>query len=139
MFIDVGACAGVAGRLSHIQQCQAKAGSVQDVLELLTGRRNSSAGAGPGSGDNVALAALNGCLGNVKALTQAMEACRKGIFQAWQVCDCCTALRRSSLPRNCAFHGTGCSCTGGYVSGMTSPSAQVSFAMVYMHASCSST
>lgn len=84
----------MAHKLSRIQQCQAKATCVQDVLELLGGSRpNSSSGsnaavgaaAATSSSSSAAAVALRGCLGTVRALVKAMEASKKDIFVAWQV------------------------------------------------------
>lgn len=93
---------GVADKLSHIQQCQARASSVQDVLELLAGSRASSSSssgsstaaasaAASAANSSAAAVALRGCLGTVKALVKAMETSKKDTFQAWQVrWDCLT-------------------------------------------------
>jgi hypothetical protein len=79
----------VADKLSQIKQCQARASSVQDVLELLVGSRGGStaaaSAAASAASSNAAAVALRGCLGTVKALVKAMETSRKDIFQAWQV------------------------------------------------------
>lgn len=92
--------AGVADKLSQLQHCQAKASSVQEVLQLLVGRPTSSSGgsmsgskaAGTAAAETeasstAAAAALGGCLGTVKALVKAIDAAKRDIFAAWQVCE----------------------------------------------------
>lgn len=91
-----GAGAGVADKLSRVQQCQSRASSVQDVLELLVDNRTSSCSASSGAAaasaaaasaasSSAAAVALRGCVGTVKSLVKAMEASKKDMFQAWQV------------------------------------------------------
>jgi hypothetical protein len=98
----------VADKLSHIQQCQAKATSVQDVLELLVGNRATSStisgssaaasAAASAAGSTVAAAvALRGCLGTAKALLKAMEASKKDMFQNWQVRHICLLSTNGGL------------------------------------------
>lgn len=71
---------------------------MQDVLELLVGRRASSSGGSSGGGStaaasaaasaassNAAAVALRGCLGTVRELVKTMELSKKEIFQSWQV------------------------------------------------------
>lgn len=81
--------ARVADKMSRLMQCQAKANSVQDILQLLTCRGSSKCStAAPAAADDAgsaAAAALRGCLGTATLLLQALAAHKKEVFQAWQV------------------------------------------------------
>jgi hypothetical protein len=81
--------AGVADKMSRLMQCQAKASSVQDILQLLTCKNSmKSDSAAPAAADNAtspAAAALRGCLGTATSLLQALAAQKKEAFQVWQV------------------------------------------------------
>jgi hypothetical protein len=91
--------AGVADKMSQLMQCQAKASSVQDILQLLTCKGSSgkasltAPAAAADDAGNPAAAALRGCLGTASSLLQAVTAHKKEVFQAWQVrlLDSCAA------------------------------------------------
>jgi hypothetical protein len=77
-------------------QCQAKASSVQEVLQLLVGggRVRSATASGPTASittveaavhDSPAVAALRGCVGTAASLVKAIEQTKCDVFEAWQV------------------------------------------------------
>jgi hypothetical protein len=67
-------------------QCQAKASSAHDMLQLLVGRPNSDHSSAVASdADAPAAASLKGCLGAAAALIKAAEAQKKEVFDVWQV------------------------------------------------------
>lgn len=80
--------AGVADKVSWILQCQAKASSVSDTVQLLLGKGSSVIGSGTSTaeGDSPVVSALTSCLGTADSLNKALTAHKKELFQAWQVC-----------------------------------------------------
>lgn len=97
-------CTGVADSMSWLVQCQAKAISVRDILQLLvgtggtTGTTASATADGADGGDAPATVALKGCLSTAVSLVQAIETQKKDMFNAWQVRasqylkSCCSAM-----------------------------------------------
>jgi hypothetical protein len=76
--------------MSRLMQCQAKASSMQDILQLLTSKGSSKSSTpapavADDAGSATAAAALRGCLGTATSLLQALAAHKKEVFQAWQV------------------------------------------------------
>jgi hypothetical protein len=77
---------GIAGKLSHLTQCQGKVVCVRDMLQLLVGSQASSPSAGSIAQDSPTASALRGCLGSAVSLIKAIEQSTREAFQDWQVC-----------------------------------------------------
>eukprot|EP00878_Enallax_costatus_P024703 GHUV01026383.1.p1 GENE.GHUV01026383.1~~GHUV01026383.1.p1 ORF type:complete len:1576 (+),score=459.42 GHUV01026383.1:1611-6338(+) len=81
---------GVADSISWLMQCQAKASSVRDILQLLVGTANSTnstestAANGTQVGDAPATVALRSCLSTAVSLVQTIETQKKDMFTMWQ-------------------------------------------------------
>lgn len=101
--------AGVADKICWLMQCQAKASSVQDVLQLLVGNSSSTSTGSVEVESSAATAALRSCLSSAMALVKALESQKKDMFQMWQVwsylinCSCC-------LAPVCTVHAVLCVC-----------------------------